>query len=170
MSGLNQIAGSCNCSGGGGPVDCVTCGSSGIPDTLSITDANGTYTATWNSTLSLWITPQLCAASQSPVASCVSLAAACHFGSQSGQPFYIYGIGCTSADHMTISRYWYELHCVSPPIQYAPCGCAFGSGVEVYSSSGSVAVTCGSIAWSGTLANITGTLSDPVGGTTSFTQ
>lgn len=167
MPGVNQAAGGCNCSGPG--VTCVTC-SGTIPDTLSITDANGTYTATWNSTLSLWITPQLCAVSQAPIAECTSGAAACRFGVVSGQPLYAYGIGCTSAGHMTLNRYWYELRCVSPTYQYALCGCALGAGIQAYSSSGSVAVTCGSIAWSGTLTKIVGNLSDPVGGTTSFTQ
>ena len=163
--------GRCGCGGGGGPVNCITCGlSPGIPDTLSITDSNGTYTATWNSTLSLWITPQLCAVSQAPIAQCVSSAAACQSSPQSSQPLYAYGIGCTSPDHMTLNRYWYELTCVSPSYQYAPCGCAVGGSRQAYSSSGSVAVTCGSIAWSGTLTRIVGNLSDPVGGTTSFTQ
>ena len=54
--------GGCGFSGVGGSVDCVTCGAFGIPDTLSITDALGTYTATWTSSLSLWVTPQLCSA------------------------------------------------------------------------------------------------------------
>ena len=167
MPGVNQAAGGCNCSGPG--VTCVTC-SGTIPDTLSITDANGTYTATWNSTLSLWITPQLCAASTAPLANCTSGSAACKFGSQSGQPRYVYGIACTSAGHMTLYRYWYELTCVSPNYQYVPCGCAIGAGLQVNSSSGSVAVTCGSVAWSGSLGSSTGHLADPVGGTVSFTQ
>ncbi len=158
------------CSCAGGSVVCATCSPATIPDTLSITDANGTYTATWNSTLSLWITPQLCAASQAPIAVCASGAAACQLSSQSGQPLYVYGIACTAAGHMTLSRYWYELRCTGPPDQYALCGCGVGTGMQAYSSSGSVAVTCGSIAWSGTLTRIVGNLSDPVGGTTSFTQ
>ncbi len=162
--------GGCGCSGGGGPVDCVTCGSGGIPETLSITDTNGTYTATWNSTLSLWLTPQLSAASQAPIAVCNSDVAACQSSSQSGQPLYVYGIGCTSMGHMTLIRYCSELRCISPPNQYVLCGCQVGAGMQGYSSSGSVAVTCGSIAWSGTLTRIVGNLSDPVGGTTSFTE
>jgi len=71
---------------------------------------------------------------------------------------------------MTINRYWYELRCVSPSYQYAICGCTLGAGVQVYSCSGPVEVTCGSIAWSGTLTRIVGNLADPVGGTTSLTQ
>ena len=168
MSGINQVAGACNCSTGGG-VTCVTCIGT-IPDTLSITDANGTYTATWNHTLSLWITPQLCAASQAPIARCVSGAAACNTSSQSGQPIYDYGIECTGTGLMSIYRYWYELTCGSPSHQYALCGCSVGGGAQAYSSSGSVAVTCGSIAWSGTLTKIVGNLSDPTGGTVSFSQ
>ncbi len=164
-----QDVGVCGCGGGPGVV-CITCSADTIPETLSVTDANGTYTATWNSTLSLWITPQLCAASQAPIAACTSGAAACQFSPKSGQPLYVYGIGCTSSGHMTLNRYWYELRCVSPSYQYALCGCAVGAGMQVYSSSGSVTVTCGSIAWSGRLTKIVGNLSDPVSGTTSFTQ
>ena len=70
---------------------------------------------------------------------------------------------------MMVNRYWYEAHC-SGAYYYAPCDCTVSSGTQAYSSSGSVAVTCGSIAWSGTLTKIVGNLSDPVGGTTSFTQ
>jgi hypothetical protein len=167
MPGVNQASGGCNCPGAG--VTCVTC-SGTIPDALSITDANGTYTATWNSPLSLWITPQLCASSQNPVATCANGNNACQFNSQSGQPLYVYGIECFSPGKMTIYRYWYELQCVSPSYQYATCGCIVGSGMHVYSSSGPVEVTCGSIAWSGTLTKIVGNLSDPVVGTTSLTQ
>jgi hypothetical protein len=167
MPGLNQIAGNCACG-----VTCVTCSGS-IPKTLSITDANGTYTATWSSTLSMWITGKLCAASQMPIGICSSVNSYhnyCNLGPVSGQPLYVYGISCASAGHMTLYRYWYEVTCVSPSWQYVPCGCAWNWGSQVYSSSGSVAVTCGSIAWSGTLTKITGNLFDPVSGTTSFTQ
>jgi len=157
----------CNC---GTPcsVTCITC-SRTIPCTLRITDANGSYTATWNSTLSLWITPQLCASSNSPCAACVSGSSSCTGAGGACQPIYAYGIGCQSPDHMMVNRYWYEAHC-SGAYYYAPCDCTVSSGTQAYSSSGSVAVTCGSIAWSGTLTKIVGNLSDPVGGTTSFTQ
>jgi len=167
MPGVNQAAGGCNCSTG---VTCVTCFGT-IPDTLSVTDANGTYTATWNSTLSLWITPHLCAVNQTNASKCISGVTTCdNVTHPSGQPIYAYGIGCISAGHMAIYRYWYELRCVSPAYQYILCGCSSNAGSQAYSSSGSVAVTCGSIAWSGTLTKIVGNLSDPVGGTTSFTQ
>ena len=43
-------------------------------------------------------------------------------------------------------------------------------GPQAYSSSGPVAVTCGSISWSGTLAKETGNLADPMGGSASFSQ
>ncbi len=168
MPGVNQAPGGCNCPSPG--VVCVTCTPAGIPETLSITDANGTYTATWNPTLSHWVTPQICAAPQTPVASCTSGNAHCNFGAPAGQPLYVYAIGCTSAGHMTLSRYWYELTCPFPSYQYAICGCAVGAGLQVYSSSGAVPVTCGSISWSGTLTRILGSLPDPVGGTTSFSQ
>ncbi len=154
-------------------VTCVACNAScpnTIPSTLDITDALGTYTATWNSTLSLWITPQLCSlSSTSPTAKCTSGTGACNSGTHPAGALYTYSIGCTSSGHMTINRYWYELVCVSPSFQYSPCSCSPG-GPQAYSSSGSVAVTCGSISWSGSLTKISGNLADPVGGSVSFTQ
>jgi hypothetical protein len=164
MSGLNQIAGTCNC---GASVTCVACAS--IPTDLYITDVLGTYTATWNATLSLWITPQLCSGSVSQVADCTSGTGHCHVGTQSAGVLYTYSIGCTSAHHMTLNRYWYELTCVSPSYQYSPCSCSPG-GPQAYSSSGSKSVTCGSVSWSGTLTKVSGNKTDPVGGTVSFTQ
>ena len=169
MSGLNQISGTgvCNCLPPG--VTCVTC-TGPIPFTLSVTDALGTYTATWNSTLSLWITPQLCSTSStSPTAKCTSGTGHCNSGTHAAGALYTYSIGCTSANHMTINRYWYELTCVSPSYQYSPCSCSPG-GPQAYSSSGSVHVTCGSISWSGTMTRVSGNLSDPVGGSVSFSQ
>ena len=161
MSGLNQIAGSCNCGPPG--VTCVTCTGT-IPSTLSITDVLGTYTATWNSTLSLWITPRLCSVSStSPTAKCTSGTGACNGGAHAAGALYTYSIGCTSSGHMTLNRYWYELTCLLPSYQYSPCNCSPG-GPQAYSSSGSVSVTCGSISWSGTLTKVSGNLSDPVGG------
>ena len=68
---------------------------------------------------------------------------------------------------MTINRYWYELTCVLPPYQYSPCGCLPG-GPQAFSTSGPVAVTCGSISWSGPLTQVSGNLPDPVGGDASF--
>lgn len=169
-SGLNQI-GMCSgpCAGGGGPVVCIAC-PDGLPDALGVSDALGSYTATWNTNLSFWITPQLCSApSTSPTGKCTSGTGACFGGAQAAGALYVYGIGCTSLGHMTINRYWYELTCVLPPYQYSPCGCMPG-GPQAFSTSGSVAVTCGSISWSGTLTKVSGNLSDPVGGTTSFSQ
>jgi hypothetical protein len=160
----------CGCSGGGGPVDCVTCGAFGIPDTLGITDALGSCTATWNSTLSLWITPHLCSApSTSPTAKCTSGTGACNNGTQAAGALYYYAVACPSLNHMTLNRYWYELTCISPSYQYSPCSCSPG-GPQAYSSSGSVAVTCGSISWSGSLTRVAGNLPDPVGGSVSFSQ
>jgi hypothetical protein len=160
---FSQVAGQCPA------ITCVTCGTAQMPYQLSITDTLGTYTATWNGTE--WITPMLCASSHSPISFCTSGTAACDHGSPtSGQPLYYYVILCSSANHMTIDRYWYELQCSSPPYEYVPCGCGRGASVNGLSSSSLVAVTCGSIAWSGTLTQYGGNLSDPVGGTVSFTQ
>ncbi len=161
----------CNCGPsctGTNSVSCITCFAD-ICDELHITDANGTYTATWQTSLSLWVTTQLCAASNSPCAACVSGVSSCTGAGGACQPLYIYGIGCTSAGHMTFNRYWYEANC-GGTYNYCPCGCGVLVGAQAYSSSGSVAVTCGSIAWSGTLTKVVGSLADPVGGTTSFHQ
>lgn len=161
--------GACGCAPSG--VICSTCTPAGIPTTLSVTDSAGTYTATWNSGTARWTTSQLCSGTVSPVANCNSGTAACRAGTQSGNTIYYYSIICTSANHMTMYRYWYELTCASPSYQYQPCSCALNAQ-QALSSSGSVAVTCGSIAWSGTLTPVPGGhhMADPVGGTTSFTQ
>ncbi len=166
MSGLNQISGNCNCATG---IICVTCTPAGIPSTLSITDALGSYTATWNSTLSLWITPQLCSNPVTTTANCTSGTGACHNGTHTAGALYTYSIGCTSTGHMTLNRYWYEIVCVNPAFQYSPCSCIPGGG-QVYTTSGSIAVTCGSISWSGTLGGGSHNAPDPVGGTVSFSQ
>lgn len=150
-------------------VNCVTCGSSGVQNPLYVTDSNGSYLATWNSTLSLWVTAPLQASSQTPCSKCTGGNAACNLSSISGTPKYLYTIACASSGHMTINRIWYELNCVSPSYQYVLYGCGIGSAAQVSATSGSVAVTCGSISWSGTLTK-TSNLPDPVGGTTSFTQ
>jgi hypothetical protein len=159
--------GACGCSGGGG---CVTCSGS-MPTSLYITDALGTYTATWNSTLSLWITPAQCSVSStSPTGFCSGGTGACVGATHAAGALYTYSIGCTSANHMTLNRYWYELSCgAGPAHQYSPCSCTPG-GTQAYSSSGSVVVNCASISWLGTLTKASGNLSDPVGGTTSFSQ
>ncbi len=152
-------------------VVCVTCGFPYIPPILSISDAvGGPYEATWNSSLYLWVTSRLCSASStSPTAKCTSGTAACNSGAHAAGALYTYSIGCTSANRLTLNRYWYELTCTSPNFQYSPCSCNPG-GSQGYSSSGSVSVTCGSVSWSGTLTHVSGNLADPVGGTVSFTQ
>ncbi len=149
-------------------INCLTCGSSGVNNPLYITDAfGGPYPAIWNGTS--WITTLCSASTASPTAQCTSGSAACNSGTVAGSAYYYYLITCTSAGNMTLNRYWYELACASPAYQYAPCNCT-PTGTLVHTTSGSVAVTCGSISWSGTLGSGTGHLSDPVGGTVTFTQ
>lgn len=169
--------GACGCIPPG--VTCVTCSGipTTIPNTLSITDALGTYTATWDSGLSLWVTPGLCSTQLSPIAKCTAGAIVCNTTTKTGGVRYTYSIECTSANHMTIKRYWTELTCAHPTTQYEPCegsfGCPIGGatgGTQCYSSSGSVAVTCGAISWSGSLTKITGSLVDPVINPVGFSQ
>ncbi len=143
---------------------CVTCPDP-IPSTLSVTDTLGTFTATWNPTLSLWLTPQLCA-SESGCAGCVYGAASCA-GAGFGYPLYWYGIACTGIGTMGIVRYYMVVNC-SGTYYYATCDCA--GGTETYVNKLYIPVTCGSIAWSGALNGPGSPLPDPVGGTTSFTQ
>jgi hypothetical protein len=167
MSGLNQISGSCNCASG---VTCVTCSPAAIPHTLSVTDALGTYTATWNGS-TYWVTPALQTGTVSPVANCTGGTAACASSSQNGTAIYYYLIGCVSAGQMAIFRQYYYLSCSSPASQYVPYGCNPGAASFGESFASPVSVTCGSIAWSGTLTPTSGaTLADPVGGTVSFSQ
>jgi len=171
-STIQQAVGGCQCPGASGHpgwITCVTCGPSGIPPVLSITDSNGSYAATWNSAVSLWVTGILCAEPQSPCALCSAGESQCDFGVTARQPQYGYSIGCSSANQLTLNRFWYEQRCVSPAYQYCPCGCV-STGTQAYSTSGSVAVTCGAVAWSGTLSVVLGHMSDPVGGTTTFSQ
>ncbi len=124
------------------PVRCVTCFDP-IPATLTVSDGLGDHTATWNGSLRIWITPQICG----------------------GQAMYAYGIGCYGAGTMMINRYWYEL----PSGNYAPCGSVLW-GRQAYSSSGVISVTCGSIGWSGSLTKAIGDLDDPIGGDVGFNQ
>jgi len=153
-------------------VNCSTCGSSGIQNPLYVTDANYTNVmATWNG--SAWWTPSLCAVSTSPVANCSGGAVACHTGSQAGTPAYGYAITCVSSGVMKINRYHFEQSCSSPTWQYGSCSCAAvggGTSTSYFTTSGNISVTCGAIAWTGTLGSNTGNLADPVGGTVSFTQ
>ena len=59
---------------------CITCNALPV-GTFTVTDSLGSYTATWNQTLSLWITPQLCSASStSPTGTCPGAATAVCFG------------------------------------------------------------------------------------------
>lgn len=144
----------------------TTC--SNLPLNLVITDVLGTYTALYNG--SQWWTAQLKANSTSPLADCTGGSPACGVGVM-GNPAYAYAIAATGAGLMQINRYWTELTC--PPVEYGPFGCAgVGSGTSsvIHTGSGNISVTCGAIAWSGTLGGSTGTLADPVGGTVSFTQ
>jgi hypothetical protein len=150
-------------------IDCVTCGAvPGIPHVLQVSDVLGNYTATWSTSLSLWVTPQLCSGNVSPIAKCTSGTGACDTASNSAGALYVYSIGCTSSGHMSLTRYWYELRCVSPLYQYSPCACSPG-GPQAYSQY-STAVTCGSISASGTPVRVSGNLADPVGGAVYFNQ
>jgi hypothetical protein len=153
-------------------INCSTCGAPGIQNPLYVTDANYTNVlATWIG--SAWWTPRLCAASISPVTDCTGGVPACHAGSQAGTPAYAYAISCVSSRVMKINRYHYEKSCSSPAWQYGPCACATvggGTSTAYYTTSGNISVSCGAIAWSGTLGSNTGNLADPVGGTVSFSQ
>ena len=153
--------------------NCITCNSN-VVGTFNVVDTLGSHTAVWNKSLSQWITPQLCTASGTlaPVENCVGGNTVCRFGAGPwpGNVAYYYGIKCTSLGHMTIYRYWFQGTCINPTYQYMPCNCTLATSyAQESSSSGSVAVTCGSIAWGpGSLGSSTGTLADPVGGNVSF--
>ncbi len=171
--------GACGCGTGPCP-PCVTCGSSNMPCTFFVHDINSTsgggpYSAVWNSGLGLWITANIegpNGGATTYIANCVGGVATCWPPLTGGgfSALYFYTISCTSAGHMTINRNWYQIACTSPTEQAVPFGCGIGTGVQVHTTSGSVAVTCGSISWSGTLGGSTGLLSDIVFGTTSFSQ
>jgi hypothetical protein len=162
-----QLGGGCGCCQSG--VVCVTCSPASIPSTLGITDANGSYTATWIAAQSAWVTPNLCSpTSTSPTANCTSGTAACASGTQSGGALYYYVILCQRRHVLVIERYWYEQACSTPAHQYAPCHCT-QTGPPGYSAGGGT-ITCGSISWSGTMVKQSGNMADPVSGTTSFSQ
>lgn len=173
---IGTVTGSpCTCSGGT-ITDCSTCAT--MPNMLFVTDILGTYPAPWVDTGGggSYLTGALCAASQSPVSDCSSGVPVCHTGSQSGDPLYWYEIECHSSGNMEIIRFIGDLPCTGfvPRSQYIPCACFGGAIDPTYQldiAQAVIAVTCGSISWSGTLTP-TGPfdLSDPVGGTTSFTQ
>ncbi len=166
MPGVMQASGGCNCASG---VICVACSPTTIPHTLSVTDALGTYTATWNGS-SYWVTPALCSRSVSPTAICTSGTAACTNTVVNAPTFYYYLIGCIGVGQMAIFRQYYFLSCSgAPSYQYCPCGCNSGVASFAESIASPISVNCGSIAWSGTLTPPSGApLADPVGGTVSF--
>lgn len=175
MSGsacIVQAVGGCEAPGPP-PVTCITCAGSGhtIPRELTVTDALGSYTATWNGT-SYWVTPPLCSGNVTPTANCTSGTASCALSRQSAPAIYYYLIGCVSAGHMAVFRQYYFLGCaMGPSYQYCPCHCNPGVASAAESYASPIAVTCGSISWSGTLTPPTGApLTDPVGGTVSFNQ
>jgi hypothetical protein len=169
----HDVGGCCGCNEGPPPgVNCVTCRGSGytIPDQLTVTDALGSYTATWNGA-SYWVTPALCSGNVSPTANCTNGTAACAGQVQSAPTVYYYLIGCVSAGHMAIFRQYYFLGCASGPnYQYCPCSCNPGVASAAESYASPIPVECGSIAWSGTLIPPSGAPPDPVGGTVSFSQ
>ncbi len=156
-------------------VNCLTCSGTGytIPTTLTVTDSQGSYTATWNGS-TYWATPALCSPSVSPIALCTSGVAACNPNTQSGQAIYYYYISCVSAGEMAIFRQYYYLgppeSSCTPGYQYCPCSCNPGVASFAESHASPISVTCGSIAWSGTLTPPSAPLPDPVGGTVSFSQ
>ncbi len=175
MSGsacIRQAVGGCEAPGTGS-VTCITCSGSGhtIPDTLTVTDALGSYQATWNGT-SYWVTPALCSQAVSPTAVCKSGTASCSSATTKAPTVYYYLIGCVAAGQMAVFRQYYFLGCASgPSYQYCPCSCNPGVASAAESFASPISVTCGSIAWSGTLTPPTGApLTDPVGGTVSFHQ
>ena len=148
-----------------------------MPETLHITDIHGTWPAPGFDTggSGYYITGPLCAASQTPVASCVAGVPTCHSGSQSGQPLYWYEVVCQGAGVMRINRYIGDLPCsgFTPRSQYVPCGCVTGvdTAQQLMIAWAQFSVTCGSIAWSGQLTEITQwDLQDPVGGTVTLSQ
>jgi hypothetical protein len=166
---MRQAPGGCNCGGGG--VVCLTCAPHAIPTTLTVTDALGSYTATWNGS-TYWLTPQLCSDVVTPVAGCVDGMASCvNFIGNSGRTIYYYAIGCVDSGMMEIFRLYFFLNCgFNPNAQYVPCNCGFLTAASGESLSGPIPVTCGSISWTGSLTNVGLVLPDPVGGTVSFNQ
>jgi hypothetical protein len=152
--------GGCDCSCNSG-TNCYTCVGD-IGTTLSVTDALFATTATWNSTLGLFVTPDLCSASStSPTATCSGGSASCYPFNHAAGAVYYYTVECIDATHMEIFRYWYELTCTgTETVEYAPCSCT-PIGTLAYSSSGSVLVNCLFVNWSGTLTQRSGGLSDP---------
>lgn len=161
--------GGCGCNAYTCPA-CVTCGTGVLmPCTFYVTDANGTWALPYNATYGWWApTALLCAASSSNCGACVAGSNSCSGAPTNGQPVYAYIIVCSSLHKMTISRYWYYLTCGANHY-YDQCACTVNvSGGQSVSSSGAVTVTCPSLSWSGTLTFISGYLTDPVGGTVSF--
>jgi len=157
---------------------CVTCSAcpSGVPYNLYITDGNGSYTATYT-TVSPgpgWVTPILCAVSVANCSACSGSSNTCIRAPANGQPAYFYVIKCVSSGLMSITMYYAPLGCSGIGTLYEQCctGISYaGLGGLSGPSSGSVAVTCGSISWSGSLThgNVLA-LPNPVGGSVSFSQ
>ena len=161
--------GACGCAAPG--VTCVTCTGT-IPTTLYVTDVNSggvPYTLTWNSGLNQWITSGLCTPSIANVAACVSATCSCTGGGGNGLALYTYAISCSSANHMAVIRTWYELTCGANHY-YCPCACTSLGLSSPAISEHVFTVTCGSVHGSSALAQLSGNLTDPVGGTVSFTQ
>ena len=146
-----------------------------IPRTLSITDTIGTYTATWSNISSSWETGLGVSNNVSPVASCTG-GTTCTWqsGTHTGTTSYFYSVTCQSVNHLTINRFWYVVtKFTTPGPEYCPAGChtsASGGPLGNGNSNATAAVTCGAIAWSGTLTWSGTGIADPVGGTVSYTQ
>jgi len=161
----------CTCGGGGTAPPCVTCGSSGMPGQFSVTDINGTFVATYNSTYHWWITGLVGTAAVTKVANCVSGACVWQGTVQSGNTGYGYIIECYGAGSMLIERYWLYVGSLSyPGAEYCPTTCETGSVNQGLISAIATGLTCGAIAWSGTPSTLSSGIPDPVGGAVSFTQ
>lgn len=148
-----------------------------MPDALHITDTLGTHPATWFDTggSGYYVTGPLSAALQTSIASCVGGVPTCQSGTQSGHPLYWYEVVCQGAGLMKIVRYIGDLPCTgfSPRSQYVPYGCLSGidAGQQLMIAYQEFSVTCGSIAWSGQLTEVTQwDLQDPVGGSVVLSQ
>lgn len=159
------------------PSGTATCASSYAPcnacqsvivGSFTITDATGSHTAAYNSTLGAWVTPPLCSPSVTPLARCPLGTALCDTSTHGGGALYAYSISCSGSGHLTVLRAWYEFTCISPGWQYAPCSCNTGAGAQKTATSGSQPIDCTAPSWSGTLTKLSGNLADPVGGSVSI--
>jgi hypothetical protein len=153
-------------------VACSSCAPAGMPAEFSVTDSNGSYTAAWDPQTCVWNTAYLCSSSKTPVANCTGGTAVCAGTPNNAGVLYYYVLGCIGANTMSIQRIWGAVDLGSPCTvfpQYVPCSCATPAMV-IQQATASATITCGSIAWSGTLTPAGTLLPDPVGGTTSFSQ